>query len=78
MQALPVRSPNELVVLNFTGSRNGHLHSEGGDTPGHHHEFSYPMYKDLRDRNTVLSGLIAEAGGYAGRDMEQPRGVSSG
>src|SRR5580700_2409020 len=57
MQTLPVRSPNELVVLNFTGSRDGHLHSEGGDTPGHLHEFSYPMYKDLRDRNTVLSGL---------------------
>ena len=60
MQTLPVRSPNELVVLNFTGSRDGHLHSEGGDTPGHLHEFSYPMYKDLRDRNTVLTGLIAE------------------
>jgi predicted permease len=61
MQALPVRSPNELVVLNFTGSRSGHLHSEGGDSPGHVHEFSYPMYKDLRDRNTALSGLIAES-----------------
>ncbi|HEV8491938.1 MAG TPA: ABC transporter permease, partial [Candidatus Angelobacter sp.] len=61
MQALPVRSPNELVVLNFAGSTNGHLHSEGGNTPGHQHEFSYPMYRDLRDRNTVLSGLIAEA-----------------
>ncbi len=66
MQALPVRSPNELVVLNFAGSRNGHLHSEGGDTPGHHHQFSYPMYKDLRDRNSVLSGLIAEAGDTLG------------
>jgi putative ABC transport system permease protein len=61
MQALPVRSPSELVVLNFNGSRHGHLHSEGGDTPGHIHEFSYPMYKDLRDRNTALSGLIAES-----------------
>lgn len=61
MQSLPVRSPNELVVLNFTGSRSGHLHSEGGDTPGHVHEFSYPMYRDLRERNTVLSGLIAES-----------------
>ena len=61
MQTLPVRSPGELVVLNFTGSRSGHLHSEGGDTPGHQHEFSYPMYKDLRDRNTALSGLVAEA-----------------
>ena len=61
MQSLPVRSPNELVVMNFTGSRDGHLHSEGGDTPGHLHEFSYPMYMDLRERNTVLTGLIAEA-----------------
>jgi putative ABC transport system permease protein len=66
MQALPVRSPNELVVLNFTGSRSGHLHSEGGNTPGHQHEFSYPMYKDLRDRNAVLSGLIAEAADTVG------------
>jgi putative ABC transport system permease protein len=61
MQALPVRSPNELIVLNFSGSREGHLHSEGGDTPGHMHEFSYPMYRDLRERNTALSGLIAES-----------------
>ena len=60
MQALPVRNPGELVVLSFTGSHPGHMHSEGGDTPGHMHEFSYPMYRDLRDRNTVLSGLIAE------------------
>ncbi len=61
LQSLPVRSPNELIVLNFKGSVHGHLHSEGGDTLGHFHEFSYPMYKDLRERNTVLSGLIAES-----------------
>jgi putative ABC transport system permease protein len=61
MQSLPVRNPAELVVLNFTGSHPGHMHSEGGDTPGHMHEFTYPMYRDLRDRNTSLSGLIAES-----------------
>ncbi|MGA7242640.1 MAG: ABC transporter permease [Terracidiphilus sp.] len=61
MQALPVREPGQLVVLNFTGSHPGHTHSEGGNTPGHAHEFSYPMYRDLRDRNTALSGLIAES-----------------
>ena len=61
MQTLPVRDPGQLVVMNFTGTHPGHLHSEGGDTPGHLHEFSYPMYRDLRDRNTVLSGLIAES-----------------
>ena len=61
MQALPVHDPGQLVVLDFAGGQPGHLHSEGGNEPGHHHEFSYPMYKDLRERNTVLSGLVAEA-----------------
>jgi putative ABC transport system permease protein len=61
LQALPVHDPKQLVVLSFAGAVDGHRHSEGGSTPGHIHEFSYPMYKDLRDRNTVLSGLIAEA-----------------
>ncbi|HZD51256.1 MAG TPA: ABC transporter permease [Silvibacterium sp.] len=60
MRALPVRDPAQLVVLSFAGSHPGHFHSEGGNSPGHLHEFSYPMYRDLRDRNTVLSGLIAE------------------
>jgi predicted permease len=61
MQTLPVRDPGSLVVLSFAGGRPGHLHSEGGDTPGHTHEFSYPMYRDLRNQNKVLSGLIAES-----------------
>ena len=59
MRALPVANPNELVVLSFAGSNPGHTHSDGGDSPGRMHEFSYPMYRDLRDRNTVFSGLIA-------------------
>ena len=61
LQTLPVQDPGQLVVLSFAGGAPGHLHSEGGNTPGHAHEFSYPMYRDLRDRNTVLSGLIAAA-----------------
>ena len=61
LRTLPVTDPQQLVVLDFTGSANGHTQSHGGNTPGHHHEFSYPMYKDLRDKNTVLSGLIATA-----------------
>ena len=66
LRALPVRDPEQLVVLSFAGATSGHRHSEGGSHPGHIHEFSYPMYKDLRDRNTVLSGLIAEAVGSVG------------
>ncbi|WP_348260909.1 ABC transporter permease [Telmatobacter sp. DSM 110680] len=61
MQKLPAAHPEELVVLDFAGAQPGHLHSVGGNTPGHHHEFSYPMYRDLRDQNTALSGLIAES-----------------
>ena len=61
LQSLPVHDPDQLVVLSFAGDTNGHRHSEGGSSPGHIHEFSYPMYKDLRDGNSVLSGLIAEA-----------------
>jgi predicted permease len=61
LRALPVPDPQQLVVLNFRGATDGHTHSEGGDRPGHHYEFSYPMYRDLRDQNHVLSGLIASA-----------------
>jgi predicted permease len=61
MRALPVRDPAQLVVLSFAGSNPGHMHSEGGSSPGHLHEFSYPMYRDLMQRNTVLNGLVAES-----------------
>jgi putative ABC transport system permease protein len=61
MQALPVAHAEQLVVLSFAGDHPGHTHSDGGNTPGHSHEFSYPMYKDLREKNTVFSGLIAAA-----------------
>ena len=61
LRALPVRDPQQLVVLSYAGSHEGHTHSEGGNTPGHRHEFSYLMYRDVRDRNTVFSGLIASA-----------------
>ncbi len=66
LRALPVKDPNQLVVLSFAGSREGHKRSEGGDRPDHDHYFSYPMFRDLRDNNTVLSGLIATAPASAG------------
>ncbi|HTX77698.1 MAG TPA: ABC transporter permease [Terracidiphilus sp.] len=61
LQALPVHDPQQLVVLSFSGSYDGHRHSEGGDKPGHIYEFSYPMIRDLAERNTVLSGLSASS-----------------
>jgi predicted permease len=66
LRALPVQNPDELVVLSTSGSHPGHVQSEGGNTPGHLHEFSYPMFRDLRDKNTALSGLIASASASVG------------
>ena len=59
IRALPVQDPDQLVVLSFAGSHPGHTSTAGGNTPGHKHEFSYPMYRDLRDKNEVFNGLIA-------------------
>jgi len=66
LHALPVKDPSELMVLSFSGNAGGHTDSEGGDTPDHKHYFSYPMYRDLRDENTVFSGLVAAAPASAG------------
>jgi putative ABC transport system permease protein len=56
LRSLPVVEPNRLVLVRYSGA----------NTPGHsftrndnHLYFSYPMYRDLRDQNSVFSGLIA-------------------
>ena len=59
LRALPVKDPSQLVVLSFSGDSEGHTQSEGGDSPGHKHYFSYPMYLDLRDHNAAFNGLVA-------------------
>ena len=56
LRMLPVEKPNELVRLTYTGTYKGRLSVFGGDI---HDYFSYPMYRDLRDRNSVFTGLIA-------------------
>src|SRR5579863_6733733 len=66
LRPLPVQDPNQLVVFSFAGGHPGHTQSNGGNSLGHAHEFSYPMYRDLRDQNTVLSGLIAASPSYPG------------
>src|SRR4030095_9800721 len=48
LRPLPIEEPGRVVALNsMTG--------KGSPSPG----FSYPNYKDLRDRNDVMTGLIA-------------------
>ncbi len=56
LRNLPVRDPKSLVVFEYKGSHTGSTSNHGGPSGAY---FSYPMYKDLRDRNTVFDGVIA-------------------
>jgi predicted permease len=47
LRPLPIEQPEQLVTLNNTAERRTFA------------AFSYPNYKDFRDRNQVFSGLIA-------------------
>jgi predicted permease len=55
LRLLPVERPRELVVLTSPGVNRGRVWSDSDGGPS----FSYPMYKDLRDRNEVFAGLLA-------------------
>src|SRR5690349_17032262 len=52
LQSLPVANPEQLVVLSVYEAKEPNVDSS----------FSYPMYQDLRDRNSVFSGVIARGG----------------
>ena len=56
LRMLPVQKPKELVRFAWTGGFSGSMSSFGGGSDNY---FSYPMYKDLRDKNGVFSGIIA-------------------
>jgi predicted permease len=55
LRRLPVKNPDELVILQAPGPVTGHVSSDGDGTES----FSYPMYKGLRDNNSVFSGVLA-------------------
>src|SRR5438034_295099 len=54
LQMLPVRNPQELVLL--TGRGNHYGSNTGGNA------ISYPMYQDFRDRNQVFSAMFCRYG----------------
>ena len=67
LQSLPIRNPNELVVISSVTPRTGQSDS-----------FSYPMYQDIRDKNDAFDGVLAVGGvqmnvSYAG-ESEHVRG----
>ena len=53
LRLLPVKDPRELVQLDGPGTFRGRTSNE--------RTFSHPMYRDLRDRNDVFTGLVARA-----------------
>lgn len=59
LRSLPVRNPQQLVILEGTGKAwEGSSSSHGGDPEAY---FSYPMYRDLRDRSSAFQGLLTSS-----------------
>ncbi|MEI9977389.1 MAG: ABC transporter permease [Edaphobacter sp.] len=56
LRMLPVQKPQQLVRFRWTGSYSGGASVFGGEMSDY---FSYPMYKDLRDKNEAFSGVVA-------------------
>src|SRR6202158_5028556 len=55
LRRLPVRNPEELVVLKSPGPKHGHVWSAGDDSE----IFSYPLYKGLAKNTAVFDGVMA-------------------
>ncbi|MCU1384283.1 MAG: hypothetical protein JWL71_2980 [Acidobacteria bacterium] len=51
LRMLPVTAPERLVILDGPGAFRGRTFNNG--------TFSYPMYRDVRDHNTVFDGVLA-------------------
>ena len=56
LRSLPVQQPERLVMLHYVGSNTGRTSSYGGNGRDY---FSYPMYRDIRDQNSVFDGVLA-------------------
>ena len=56
LRLLPVRNPEELVILRSEGDIQGHGWSDMDIAMS----FTYPMYRDLRDGSDVFAGLLAQ------------------
>jgi len=74
LRSLPVKEPGRLVLLKYHGSNRGHTRARDEDQ----FYFSYPMYRDLRDRNSVFNGLVATTWAQAGVQWQnQPELVTA-
>ncbi len=57
LRPLPVHQPSELVNLSSPGPKSGSISSSTSGTS--ESVFSYPMFRDLQQADTLLSGLAA-------------------
>ena len=73
LRSLPVKDADRLVILKYEGSNTGHLSSRTDSR----FYFSYPMYRDLRDHNSVFSGLIATDAAQVGVQWHNQPGLAS-
>ncbi|HKS42898.1 MAG TPA: ABC transporter permease [Blastocatellia bacterium] len=55
LRMLPVEKPEEIVVLRSPGPKSGRVSSDGDAATS----FSYPLYKEIRDKNNVFTGVLA-------------------
>ena len=63
IRSLPVSHPEQLVRLRFSGLHAGSVNYYGGDE---HDYFSYPAYRELRDKNDAFAGVIANSEAQVG------------
>src|SRR5437764_6697049 len=56
LRPLPVQFSKEIVLFDAPGPNPGTVHGPGSTS---HILFSYPMYRDLREKSTVFSGVLA-------------------
>ncbi len=75
LRLLPVRHPEELVIVRETGNHYGNTY--GANT------ISWPMFEDLRDNNQVFSGMFCRFPapvtlGYGDRVVQIPAELVSG
>ena len=63
LRVLPVADPQQLVRMDWHGTFSGSMSDFGGDVGNY---YSYPMYKDLREKNQVFSGMLAAVRGNVG------------
>jgi len=55
LRSLPVKHPEQIVLMSAPGPRRGHINTSYDDKL----TFSYPMYRDFRDHNQVFDGVLA-------------------